>query len=162
MPRLFIYNTEAAERPEAETRILRGQFQIMMTRLWYGITWPSAIATLVLGPWMWYLLGTLPKWLMIKLIFVLGLYAYHISLHWIYREQLRGRFRYSSAQLRLWNEMATVFLFAIVFIATVKDNLSWIWALVSLASLIRRSLIYEGQKGGLPRTWFSVGDSGHQ
>ena len=136
MPRLFIYNTEAAGRPEAESKVLRAQFQIMMTRLWFGITWPSAIATLVLGPWIWLLMGTFPKWLLIKLIFVLFLYAYHLSLHRIYREQLRGLFRYSSFQLRMWNEVATVFLFAIVFIATVKENLSWIWGLVSLASLI--------------------------
>ncbi len=136
MPRLFIYNTEAAERPEAEKKVLREQFQIMMTRLWYGITWPSAIATLVFGPWMWFLLGALPRWLEIKLIFVLGLYIYHLSLHRIYREQVRGLFRYSSSQLRLWNEVATVFLFAIVFIATLKDSWSWIWGLVSVVCLM--------------------------
>jgi putative membrane protein len=136
MPRLFIYNAEAAERPEAEKKVLREQFQIMMTRLWYGITWPSAIATLVFGPWMWFLLGALPRWLEIKLIFVLGLYIYHLSLHRIYREQVRGLFRYSSSQLRLWNEVATVFLFAIVFIATLKDSWSWIWGLVSVVCLM--------------------------
>ncbi len=136
MPRLFIYNTEAAQRPEAEKKVLREQFRIMMTRLWYGITWPSAIATLVFGPWMWFLLGALPRWLEIKLIFVLGLYIYHLSLHRIYREQIRGLFRYSSSQLRLWNEVATVFLFAIVFIATLKDSWSWIWGLVSVVCLM--------------------------
>ena len=85
MPRLFIYNTEAAERPGQAKEILRDQFRIMMKRLWLGITWPSAILTLIFGSWTWYLLGSLPGWLLVKLFFVLGLYAYHLSLHMIYR-----------------------------------------------------------------------------
>ena len=52
MPRLFIYATEAGDRPEAEKNILRKQFAIMMKRLWYGITWPSAVITMVLGIWV--------------------------------------------------------------------------------------------------------------
>src|SRR5437773_5644374 len=105
MPRFFIYNTEAAERLEAEQKVLRSQFQLMMKRLWFGITWPSAILTLIFGLWVWYLLGSFPQWLMIKLCFVVGLYLYHFSLHRIYKQQSRGMFRYSSQQLRIWNEV---------------------------------------------------------
>jgi len=79
MPRFFIYNTEAGERTEVEKNILRVQFGIMMKRLWYGITWPSAILTLVFGGWMWYLLDSLPQWLLIKLCFVMVLYLYPFS-----------------------------------------------------------------------------------
>src|SRR5215203_1405106 len=79
--RLFIYNTEAGERSAAERDILRMQFSVMIRRLWLGITWPSAILTLVFGIWMWSLLGVTPSWLVIKLGFVLGLYLYHLSLH---------------------------------------------------------------------------------
>src|SRR5678810_999146 len=85
MPRLFIYNTEAAEKPQPEKSILQKQFGIMMRRLWFGITWPSAILTLIFGPWIWYLLDSFPRWLMIKLCFVVGLYIYHFTLHIIYR-----------------------------------------------------------------------------
>jgi len=74
MVRLFIYNTEAADKPEATRSILQAQFRIMMKRLWWGITWPSAILTLIFGPWMWWLIGSLPNWLFVKLFFVLGLY----------------------------------------------------------------------------------------
>ncbi len=132
MPRFFIYNTEAGERPEAEKIILRKQFGIMMKRLWFGITWPSAILTLIFGPWVWYLLGSLPTWLLIKLCFVVGLYAYHFSLHIIYRQETRGVFKYSSQQLRIWNEVATVFLGAIVMIAVVKQNISVVWGMAGL------------------------------
>ena len=132
MPRFFIYNTEALDKPEPERSILRKQFQLMMKRLWFGITWPSAVLTLILGPWMWYLLGTFPQWLMIKLCFVLGLYAYHLSLHAIYRQQIRGEFKYSSQQLRIWNEVATIFLIGIVMLAVVKQNMSVVWGIVGL------------------------------
>jgi putative membrane protein len=107
----------------------------MMRRLWFGITWPSAILTLVLGPWMWYLLGTSPEWLMIKLCFVVGLYAYHLSLHAIYRQQVKGIFKYSSQQLRIWNEVATIFLIGIVMLAVVKQNISVVWGIVGLILL---------------------------
>jgi putative membrane protein len=134
--RLFIYNTEAGEKAVPESIVLRNQFTIMIKRLWLGITWPSAILTLVFGSWIWYLLGSLPQWLLVKLFFVAGLYLYHLSLHIIYRQQIKGIFKYSSQQLRVWNELATLFLFAIVFIAVVKESMSWLRALGALAILV--------------------------
>lgn len=133
--RLFIYNTEAELREEAEKNVLRSQFNMMIRRLWLGITWPSAILTLGFGGWMWALYGTLPGWLLVKLVFVAGLYAYHLSLHSIYRQQMRGVFSYSSQQLRIWNELATIFLVAIVMIVVVKQGLSWVWGLLGLVAL---------------------------
>lgn len=136
MPRLFIYNREAAEKPQPEKNILQEQFGIMMKRLWFGITWPSAILTFVFGPWMWYLWGGFPQWLMIKLCFVVGLYVYHFTLHVIYRQQTRGVFKYSSQQLRIWNEVATIFLVAIVMLAVVKQNMSVVWGIVGLIACV--------------------------
>jgi putative membrane protein len=133
--RLFIYSAEAREKPEAAAKILLDQFSVMKKRLWFGITWPSALITLLLGPWLWFLMGGFPKWLMAKLIFVIGLYAYHLSLHRIYQQQKKGRFLYSGQQLRIWNEVATLFLFAIVFIAVVKDAMGWAKGLLGLLTL---------------------------
>lgn len=136
--RLLIYNTEAGERPEPEQSILRNQLQLMIKRLWFGITWPSAILTLIFGPWMWYLNynGSLPEWLLIKLCFVAGLYLYHFSLHRLYNEQKAGKFRFSSGQLRIWNEVATIFLVAIVMLAVVKNSMSWLWGLLGLIGFV--------------------------
>lgn len=134
--RLFIYNTEAGERPEVERNILRMQFGVMIRRLWMGITWPSAVLTLVFGVWMWSLLGATPSWLVVKLCFVVGLYLYHFSLHALYRQQVRGVFRYSSQRLRIWNEMATIFLVAIVMLVVVKQNMSVVWGLAGLIGLV--------------------------
>ena len=133
--RLYIYNTEAGDKEPQARDTLRGQYAIMIKRLWLGITWPSAILTLIFGGWMWYLLGALPNWLMVKFGFVVGLFAYHLSLHLLYRQQMMGTFKYSSQQLRIWNEVATLFLVAIVFLAVVKQSLSWVGGVIGLIAL---------------------------
>ncbi|HMJ47665.1 MAG TPA: CopD family protein [Ferruginibacter sp.] len=136
IPRLFIYVTEASEKPEPEKTILRNQLLIMTRRLWLGITWPSAILTFIFGGWIAGLYGSIPEWLWIKLIFVAGLYAYHFTLQKIYSQQQKGIFRYSSQQLRIWNEVATIFLVAIVIIASVKQSISLLWGLIGLGLFI--------------------------
>lgn len=136
IPRLFIYNTEAQEKSEPERSILQKQFTIMIRRLWLGITWPSAILTIIFGGWMAYLWGYVPDWLWIKLGFVCGLYAYHFTLQRIYAEQMKGIFRFTSQQLRIWNEVATIFLVAIVMLASVKQSISIVWGVVGLALFI--------------------------
>jgi putative membrane protein len=130
--RLFIYNTEAAAKEGMEKEILQKQFSIMIRRLWIGITWPSAILTLIFGGWMASFYDSIPQWLWIKLGFVAGLYIYHFTLQKIYAEEMRGVFRYTSNQLRIWNEVATIFLIAIVMIVSVKDNMSWLWGIIGL------------------------------
>lgn len=134
--RLFIYNTEAGEKAEPEKSILQKQFAIMIKRLWFGITWPSAILTLILGSTTWCLLGITPSWLIIKLCFVAGLYLYFFSLHSIYKQQMKGIFNYSSQQLRIWNEVATIFLVAIIMLVVVKQSLSALWGLLGLIGFV--------------------------
>jgi protoporphyrinogen IX oxidase len=143
MPRLFIYNTEAESKSEEAKIILHEQFGVMMRRLWYGITIPSAILTLIFGPalmfaegWNKLLFDQAGRWLLIKLIFVIFLYLYFFSLHKIFKEQLNGIFRYTSQQLRIWNELATVFLVAIVMLAVVKQSMSFVWGLTGLILFI--------------------------
>ena len=130
--RLFVYSAEANTKPEPERTILLKQFGIMQKRLWYGITWPSAILTLIFGIWIGILYGSLPAWLLVKLFFVLGLFMYHLSLHSIFRQQQNENFRWSSQQLRTWNEVATLFLISIVMLAVVKQLLSVVWGIVVL------------------------------
>ncbi|PVD51155.1 protoporphyrinogen IX oxidase [Terrimonas sp.] len=143
MPRLFIYNTEANKKPEIVRNALQEQFTIMMKRLWFGITWPSALLTLVLGLTVMVLSGyhkllLQPEgsWLLIKLIFVLFLYIYFLIEHRIFLQQSKGIFRYTSQQLRIWNEIATIFLVAIVMLVVVKQNMSAVWGLVGLILFI--------------------------
>ncbi|MBX0332427.1 CopD family protein [Pontibacter sp. HSC-14F20] len=131
--RLFIYFAEAQDKPEPERSILQNQFRIMQKRLWFGITWPSAVLTLIFGITMWHLYGGgFPGWLVWKLAFVVCLYVYHFLCHSIFKQQQNGIIRYSSAQLRIWNEVATVFLIAIVFLVVLKNALSMVWGIVGL------------------------------
>jgi putative membrane protein len=53
-----------------------------------------------------------------------------------FKQQQRGEVRYSSLQLRIINEIATVLLFAIVFLVVLKNTLSMVWGLVGLAVFI--------------------------
>ncbi len=130
--RLFVYSAEANQKPEPEKSILLKQFSLMQKRLWYGITWPSAILTLIFGGWLWYLFGSLPTWLLVKLCFVVGLFIYHISLHIIFKQQSKGIYKYSSQQLRIWNELATLFLIILIMLAVVKQMLSVAGAIAGL------------------------------
>lgn len=130
--RLFIYNREAHDKPDPERQILQRQFVIMIRRLWLGITWPSCILTVVLGSWMLILYGSFQLWLMFKIGFVVSLLLYHISLHAIYKQQIAGIFKYTSHQLRLWNEVATIFLVSIIFLVVFKSALSILWGTIGL------------------------------
>lgn len=133
--RLFIYFAEAAGKPEPEKTILQDQFKLMQKRLWYGITWPSAILTLIFGIWMLYLFTgfqQIPVWLWLKIGFVAGLFLYHFSCQKIFKQQQAGQIKQTSTQLRIWNEVATLFLFAIVFLVVLKNSLDFIWGIVGL------------------------------
>lgn len=130
--RLFIYFAEAAEKPEPEKSILQKQFQIMQKRLWYGITWPSAVLTLIFGSWMFYLYGSLPGWLLVKLGFVVGLFLYHLSCQRIFKQHERGQVKQTPTQLRIWNEVATLFLVSIVLLVVLKNSVDFLWGLVGL------------------------------
>lgn len=143
IPRLFVYIIETHDKPEPERSIILKQLLMMTRRLWFGITWPSAVLTLLLGISM---LLKQPFWLklpfmQIKLVLVLGLYAYHISLHVLFKQLQEGIVRYSSQQMRVWNEVATLFLISIVFLIVVKTALSIAWGLVGLALVTLAILI---------------------
>lgn len=136
MPRLFIYAAEANTEPEPAKGILQERFRLMSRRLWYAITWPSAIVTLCMGTWMGLLYGRLDRWLVVKLGFVLLLYVYHFSLHKIFLAQQRNDFSLSPQKLRIWNEAATLLLVAIVFLAVVKNVLSLLWGGIGIVALM--------------------------
>lgn len=127
IPRLFIYQVEARELPEAEQPAVIRQLKLMARRLWFIITWPAmiitfltAIALLLISP------GFLAMpWMHVKLGFVFLLLLYHISLHILFRKMQRDRYPMTSGQLRFYNELATVLLFAIVFTVVFKNTMSW-------------------------------------
>jgi putative membrane protein len=127
--RLFIYHTEAQQRPDSERKVLSDQFEIMEKKLWWIITTPAMVLTILFGTWMivlnpdYYLhVG----WMHLKLGFVLLLLIYHFVCQKIINDLKKGVFNWSSTGLRIWNEVATLALVAIVFLVVMKDSLNWI------------------------------------
>jgi len=134
LPRLMVYTAEANRREEGR-EILLDQFLLMQKRLLYGITWPSAIITLLLGTRL-FMIYPLTNWLLVKLAFVVVLYFYHFSLQAIFNQQKKHIFKWNGQQLRAWNEVPTVVLVAIVFLVVLKNTVDFWWGLLGLAALV--------------------------
>jgi putative membrane protein len=132
--RLFIYHVEAKESPESERLILQAQFELMQHKLWYIITTPAMALSVLAGIGMiWLNPGLLNMcWMLVKLAFVLGLLLYHFMCQNIMNKLKSGVFTWTSTQLRLWNELATIFLVAIVFTVILKSAVDWIYGLTGL------------------------------
>jgi putative membrane protein len=147
--RLFIYHSEAGTKAEPEKTILQNQYKLMEKRLWYGITWPSMILTIILGgSLVWINTGILSHaYFILKLCFVGGLILYHIQCHVMFKQLQNDNVKYTSFKLRLWNEVATVFLVAIVFLIVLKSNTGFIWGMLGLiifsATLVLAIRIYK-------------------
>ena len=136
LPRLMVYAAEASTlKDEHAKKTLLQQYQLMQKRLLFGITWPSAILTFILGLRM-LMMYPMANWLLLKLMFVLLLYFYMFSLQIIFQQQQKGNFKYTGQQLRVWNEVPTVLLFAIIFLVVLKNTADFWWGLVGLADLI--------------------------
>lgn len=132
--RLFIYHSEAEEKEEPTKSILQTQYKLMSKRLWYIITWPSAILASFFAFWMLWKQPTYLTmgWMHIKLSFVFALYFYHAGCQKIYTQLQNDIVKYSSFKLRIWNEVATILLFAIVFLVVLQNTISWIWGIVGI------------------------------
>jgi len=134
MVRLFIYHTEAQDKPEPARTILSEQFEVMEKKLWWIITTPSMYLVLAAGIIMlclvpgWLQMG----WMHIKLTFVIGLIVYHFICQHKMNQMRKGIYKWTSTQLRLWNELATLLLFAIVFLVVLKNSLNWIFGVVGI------------------------------
>ncbi|HAA15345.1 MAG TPA: protoporphyrinogen IX oxidase [Cytophagales bacterium] len=122
--RLYIYHREAQDRPSEEQDILIPQYRMMERRLWYIIGWPSAILTFIFGLSLIIEGGfyqNMPTWLWVKVGILLALYGYHFLVHRMFVRSRTQPFRATSSQLRMLNEIPTLFLISIVFLAVTKS-----------------------------------------
>ena len=135
--RLYIYHTEAQQKDEVEKNILSKQFIIMERKLWWIITTPAMILTVLFGT---ILIIEEPSWLkqdwmLLKLGFVVLLLVYHFICQKTMQQLAENRSKWSSNQLRLWNELATLLLVIIVFLVVMKNSLNWIYATVGFIAV---------------------------
>jgi protoporphyrinogen IX oxidase len=137
IPRLFVYQIEAFYKPSPDKEILGEQLKLMAKRLWYIITWPSAILATVFAIW---LLVIIPEWLnqnwmLVKLGFVVLLIIYHLKTHQIFKQLQFDDVRYTSKYMRIWNEGATLILFSVVFLVILKDSINWVFGVIGIVVL---------------------------
>ena len=114
VPRLFINHIEASLKPSPDKEILTREFKLMTRRLWYIITWPSAILATLFAVW---LLVLFPAWLQqpwmhVKLGFVFLLILYHLKNHQMFKQLQRDEIKYTSNFMRIWNEGATIRMYS--------------------------------------------------
>ncbi|GMN07682.1 CopD family protein [Croceitalea sp. MTPC5] len=137
IPRLFIYHIEANDKPSPEKEILTTQLKLMTKRLWFIISWPSAVLCTFFAVWLLVLMpGWLEQsWMHIKLGFVLLLILYHLKCHQIFKQFQRDEVKYTSNFMRIWNEATTIILFAVVFLVVLKSAFNWIYGVVGIIVL---------------------------
>lgn len=132
--RLFVYQIEASLKPSPEKEIIGDQLKIMAKRLWYIITWPSMILATGFAIWLVILrpFYMTDAWMQVKLGFVVLLIIYHIKCHVIFKDLQRDKVKYSSNFMRIFNEGATIILFAVVFLVILKNAVNWIYGTVGI------------------------------
>ena len=132
--RLFVYQIEAQQREMPAREILSEQYKIMTKRLWYIITWPSMILAIGFAVW---LLALRPfwitdAWMQVKLGFVVALIIYHIKCHLIFKAHQNNVYKHSTTWMRVFNEGATIILFAVVFLVILKNAVNWIYGTLGI------------------------------
>lgn len=119
LPRLYVYHCQANNN---ETRKL---FATMEYKLFWYITTPSAIVTILTGFILWwigwvYLADAI--WLYIKALLVLGLCIFHIYCGQQLRQFNQQKQPHSEVFYRYLNEVPTLFLITIVILAVVQPS----------------------------------------
>ncbi len=134
IPRLFVYQIEAHRETEPKKSILLDQLKLMTTRLWFIISWPSAVLAVLFAVWLLLInpYWLQQSWMQVKLGFVAALIIYHIKTHFIYKELQSNVVKWTSNGMRLYNEGATIILFSVVFLVILKSAINWIYGVIGL------------------------------
>jgi protoporphyrinogen IX oxidase len=124
LPRLFVYHAEAQARTDSTRDVLTAQYTIMEQRLLGIITTPAMLMTWLGGLTM---IGHNPallsqRWLMVKLVLLVALSAYHGWMIGVVRRLARGEHVMTGDRFRIMNEVPTVALVLICTYAVLRDT----------------------------------------
>ena len=118
LPRLFVYHTMAKTDEEYK------RFCTMERKLYYAITTPGAVLTLLMGIWMLYLYGwdwlMNTAWIQYKLGLVLVLLGFHDYCGRLLKDFAQNKNNKSESFFRKINEIPVIPLIGIVILAVVK------------------------------------------
>ena len=117
LPRLFVYHMENSSKKTATDML-----EVMERRLYKAIMTPAMVATWALGLALIYLNPYWLEggWLHAKIMLVVVLTVYHVSLGHYRKKLLAGTCGRSSKFFRMYNELPTLLLIAIVFLVVLK------------------------------------------
>jgi len=153
--RIFVNHVEAFDKPLAERAVLAPYFTGMEWRVYKVIltpamiiTWLAGLGMLALGFWHdgvpnYFTMGT-PGWMPVKLILLTLLSGYHGWCKSVIPKLEKGTSPYSSWQFRLLNEVPTLFLVAIAFIAVLGKVGGLNYLYLAIGILLFAGLIYRG------------------
>lgn len=153
--RIFVYLVEASERKEPARSILTEQFNDMAWRVYriicnpaMMITWFAGLAMLGLDlsgitSYAYFSSGS-PGWIHVKLFLLVLLTFYHLYCKRLVLRMQAGEQPFSAWQFRLFNEIPTLFLISISFIAVYgkAGRLNYVYLLIGLGIFV--GLIYRG------------------
>ena len=117
LPRLFVYHSSNAGYGCIDI------FKIMERRLYYGIMWPAAVLTTILGgmllahDWHYYLTA---RWMHIKLSLVVMLWSFHLMCGYYIHQFLMNCNTKSTKFYRLFNEIPTILLIFIILLVIMR------------------------------------------
>ena len=114
LPRIFVHYVEGSSAGEDVRRL------VVMARKLYGFMSIMAVVALGLGLWLWIGFHDSGRWLMVKLVFVVGLIGYHLACRVLVGRLQRAAPMPSSLVLRMFNELTLLLALPIILLAVVK------------------------------------------
>ena len=114
LPRIFVHYVEGKSAGEDVRRL------VVMARKLYGFMSIMAVVALGLGLWLWLGFHDSGRWLMVKLVFVVGLIAYHLACRLLVGRLQRDAPMPTSFALRMFNELTLLLALPIILLAVVK------------------------------------------
>jgi len=116
LPRLYVYHAMTDSAAVSE------QFKIMERKLFFGITTPGGVLTIVFGLWLWlgYGIGAGSGWLLAKLVLVALLVIYHVWCGKYLFDFRHDRNHHDHVFYRWFNEAPTLVLVVVVILVETR------------------------------------------
>ena len=118
LPRLFVYHAMS------DDQISIDRFKVMERKLYYGITTPGAILTVIFGLGIVFSVGwkvyMSMMWFHIKLGLLVLLVIYHLYCGKLLGDFKHDRNSHSHVWYRWFNEVPVIFLIAIILLAILR------------------------------------------
>ena len=118
LPRLFVYHAISEDKKSID------RFKIMEKKLFYGITTPGGLLTIIFGFCLLITNGITnynnQLWFWLKMILILFLVLYHIYCFLLLQDFMYDRNKHTHVWYRWFNEIPVVILVGIILLAVIR------------------------------------------